>query len=465
MNRRDVGSEETLFGSGRGPLCIGVVISVTLIAFEAMAVATILPVASSDLGGVGGYGWAFSAFMLANVVGTIATGQAADARGASVPFAVGLVFFGTGLLISGLAGSWSTFVLGRTIQGLGGGAVMTTAYLIVRMGFPEVLRARVMALISSAWVLPALAGPAIAGLLAEYLSWRYVFLGIPPLLLVVAALLLPALRRIETASGAPFDFHNLALAILLAAGVGLLLAGLAIHSWPALPVALGGTALALFATLRLLPPGTLLGKPGLPAGLGTRGLLSFCYFSAEAFLPLGLTTLRGLSAGQAGLALSAGASTWTVGTWIQARLDTRDRGKGRQGRVVGGFTLMLAGLAATAAGVLSQSVSVPLIIACWAIGALGMGMVYPTLSVIVLGLAPTGQEGRTSSSLNLAENLGIALGTGFAGAAADGARLWGAGDWGSVGAANLVALLPGLVGIAVAMRIFARAPRTELEAG
>lgn len=459
MTRNQAG----LFGEGRAPLCIGVVISVSLIAFEAMSVATILPVASADLGGVGGYGWAFSAFMLANVVGTIATGQAADARGASLPFSIGLGFFALGLLVSGLANEWSTFVVGRAIQGLGGGALMTTAYLIVRMGFPESLRARVMALISSAWVLPALTGPAIAGLLAEHASWRYVFLSLPPMLLVVAALLLPSLRRIETASGAPLDLRSLLLAVLLAIGVGVLLAGLALHSWMALPVAGGGAAAALFAASRLLPRGTLLGRVGLPAGLGTRALLSFCYFSAEAFLPLGLTTLRGLSTGQAGLALSAGASTWTVGTWIQARLDTRDGGRGRQARVVGGFALMLAGLVGTAFGVLSGAVSIPALIAFWALGAAGMGIVYPTLSVIVLGLAPTGQEGRTSSSLNLAENLGIALGTGFAGAGADWGRLLGHGEPASIGAAYAVALLPGLLGIAVAMRIFSRAQATEAE--
>lgn len=445
--------QESLFGSGRAALCVGVVISISLIAFEAMSVATVMPVVSEALGGLSGYGWAFSAFMLANVVGTIATGQAADARGPSLPFVIGLAFAAAGLLVAGLATSWSTFIVGRALQGLGGGAIMTTGYLTVRLGFPDHLRAKVMALISSAWLVPALVGPAVAGILAAHASWRLVFLGLLPLLVLVPVLMLPSLRRLESAQRDRLDPRMLLRAVQIAAGIGILLFGLSQHAWHGAALAAVGVAIAAEASRHLLPAGTLRARRGLPAGLLTRGLLGFCWFGAEAFLPLGLTSLRGLSPSGAGLALSAAACTWFAGTWLAARVDGTWGSARRSARAIVGFTVVVLGIAATAASVLVDAVPIPIAIACWALGALGMGLVYPTLSVIVLGLAPTGEEGRTSSSLNLAENLGIAMGAGFAGAAVDWTNTLGWTPHGSIGAAYLMAILPGLLGIATAFRL------------
>jgi len=451
--RMDGQDREGLFSSGRAALCVGVVISVSLIAFEAMSVATVMPVVSDALGGFSGYGWAFSAFMLANVVGTIATGQAADARGPGLPFSVGLVVAAAGLLVAGLATSWPAFILGRSLQGLGGGAIMTTAYLTVRLGFPDRLRPKVMALISSAWVIPALTGPAIAGILAAHASWRVVFLGLLPLLALVPPLMLPSLRRLHDAPRTKLDPGVLLRAVQIAAGIGILLYGLSLHRWEGAALAAVGLALAADAGRHLLPAGTLRARRGLPAGLLTRGLLGFCWFGAEAFLPLGLTSLRALSPSMAGLALSAAGCTWTVGTWLAARVDAMWGSDRRSARAIVGFSVVVLGTAAAAASVLAEAAPVSLAIAFWALGGLGMGLVYPTLSVIVLGLAPAGEEGRTSSALNLAENLGIALGAGFAGAAVDWTNAWGWSAFGSIGAAYLVAILPGLVGIATSTRL------------
>ncbi|HEY0839310.1 MAG TPA: hypothetical protein VGD74_03925, partial [Vulgatibacter sp.] len=153
------------------------------------------------------------------------------------------------------------------------------------------------------------------------------------------------------------------------------------------------------------------------------------------------------------IALSTAGCTWTVGTWLQARLDGAYGEGSRTARAIIGFSVMVAGVGAMAASVLVPSIPSAFAIAFWGLGGLGMGLVYPTLSVIVLGLAPAGQEGRTSSSLNLAENLGIALGAGFAGAALDWSHASGWSQQGSIGSAYLVAIAPGLIGILTAIRI------------
>jgi len=438
---------ERLFGAGRTILCIGLLLNVSLIAFESMAVATILPVVAGDLGGISGYGWAFSSFMLANIVGTIAAGEGADARGPGLPYLLGLLSFATGLLVAGFATSWVGFVLGRTFQGLGGGALMTTSYLSVRLRFPDALRARMFALLSSAWVVPSLVAPAAAGLIADHASWRLVFLGMLPLLLPAGVLLVPSLRRMKGSGSGRFDLQSLLHALLLAAGTGLLLGGLGRHDWSAFPTLAAGAILSLFAIHRLLPRGFLVAKVGLPAGLTTRCLLGFTFFGVEAFVPLGLTTLRGLSPGSAGFALTAGACAWFAGTWLSARMDDARGGAGRRTRVVLGFSIVVLGASATALSIVIPGVPVAFAMIGWAVCSWGMGLIYSTLSLIILALAPAGQEGKVSSAINLTENLGIALGAGIAGAAVDWSAVLGWSFTTGISLAFLLALLPGLLGV------------------
>lgn len=433
-------------------LTLGVVISVSLIAFEAMSVATILPVTARELGGLGGYGWAFSAFMLANLVGTIATGQLADEKGPVSPLVLALVFFSGGLAVAGFSTTWPLFIVGRALQGLGGGGVMTLAYLSIRRGYPDELRARMLAIVSSSWVLPSLLGPAVAGIVAQHWHWRWVFLGLLPLPLVTASLMLPALRRIPVTATERGEKSRLAFALLLAAGAGLFLFALDLRSAEALLGIVIGAGLVLLALLRLLPKGTLAAQPGLPAGLAFRALLSFTFFGAEAFVPLGLATLRGLTPTSAGLVLTGASLAWVVGSWTQARMDVREGGPGRGFRLVVGLTLVVVGITGMAAAAIVASVPVGISATAWAIGGFGMGLAYPTSSVIVLGLAEAGQEGRISSSLNLVESLGIAFGAGICGAAFDWSRHL---EWSSergLAVTFALAIAPACFGVLAAMR-------------
>src|SRR5207237_4800817 len=112
-------------------------------------------------------------------------------------------------------------------------------------------------------------------------------------------------------------------AVRLAAGAGLLLGGLGLHSLVGLPLMVAGGLVGFPALLRLLPAGALRAAPGLPAAVTMRSLQTFAFFGAEAFLPLMLTSVRGQSTTIAGLALTAATLTWPAGAWVQARLATR----------------------------------------------------------------------------------------------------------------------------------------------
>src|SRR5262249_61176330 len=108
------------------------------------------------------YGWVFSGFMLGSVIGIVLAGREADRRGPAVPFVAGLVLFGSGLAVAGLAPAMGVLVAGRGLQGLGAGAVPSGAYAPIGRRLPRPLRARVMAVLSTAPVLPRPAGTAPA---------------------------------------------------------------------------------------------------------------------------------------------------------------------------------------------------------------------------------------------------------------------------------------------------------------
>src|SRR5436190_7075594 len=169
----------------------GLLMLVTFIAFEAMAVGTAMPTAVADLHGLAWYAWPFSAFLVAQVVGMVVGGDVGDRRGARVALPWGVAAFAAGLLTAGLAGNMAVFVAGRAVQGLGGGVISVVLYVVAGSAYEPRLRPRLFGAISAAWVLPALIGPLIAGLLTTHASWRWVFLGLLPLIAVSLALVLP----------------------------------------------------------------------------------------------------------------------------------------------------------------------------------------------------------------------------------------------------------------------------------
>ena len=176
-------------------LTAGLVSTVTLVAFEALAVGTVMPLVAGELGGISLYGWAFSGFFLGNLVGIVAAGSAIDRSGVRGPLLAGLGLFAIGLVIGGLAPSMPILVLGRIVQGAGAGAIPGVAYVTIANSYDESVRPRMFAILSSAWVVPGLVGPAIAGWIGDHITWRAVFLGLLPMILVAGSVTLRALVR------------------------------------------------------------------------------------------------------------------------------------------------------------------------------------------------------------------------------------------------------------------------------
>ena len=406
----------SVFAPAYRAMSVGVLMSVTVVAFQSLGVGTVMPAVARDLGGLERYGWAFSAFMLAGLIGSVAAGQDADRAGPVRAYLAAVVSFAAGSVLAATASSWDMLLAGRALEGLGAGALVVVTYASASRAYPPAMYGRMLALMSSAWVLPSLAGPAVAGLVADHTTWRWVFVFLLPFLPVAVALTLPGLHSLARPERAAAG-RRLPQALALAGGVGLFLAALETEPLPLLLVlAAAGLALALPALRSLLPDGTLRAARGLPSGIAVRGLLAVGFLGCDAFMPLALTELRGFSVSQAGLVISAASLSWSLGSFLQAHLDRRDDGAGRPRRLLAGLAVLLAGIAVTAAGVLADGIPVAFAIAGWAVAGLGIGIGYPSIGAIVLSAAPGGEEGGVSAALQLAETIGVAVFTGVGGA-------------------------------------------------
>lgn len=393
-------------------LTIGLLMIITAAAFETLAVATIMPVVERDLGQVELYGWVFSAFFLTKLVSISLTGAEVDRLGPTLPFTIGVICFVSGLLLGGLAQSMPMLITGRALQGLGAGAISAVAYAVLARAYPEHLKPRMLALNSTAWIVPGLIGPGIAGVIASYVSWRWVFLGLLPFPIIALFMALPSLRKMKNAEVGSHRLDRALLSGLLAFGAGMFLAGLNMPILWRVPMLVGGAILTLSALYRLTPPGTLRAAPGLPAAIACMAFLSLTFFGADTFVPLTLSTIRGQSALITALILTSATITWTVGSWI---LDRIAPWVSRRMVVVIGLILIAVSIAKFALTLL-PGFPIPLSILAWALCGLGIGLCYTTLSLIVLELAPAGREGVSTAALQLTDNLGTALGAGIGGA-------------------------------------------------
>lgn len=392
-------------------LSIGIVSVVLLIAFEATAVGTAMPVAARELQGIPVYAFAFSAYFTTSLLGMVLAGQWADRDGPLAGLATGIASFGAGLVVSGTAGAMWVFIVGRAVQGFGGGLVIVALYVVVSRAYEERLRPAIMAAFAASWVIPSVVGPLAAGTVTERLGWRWVFLGIPALVVFPLALALPAIRRLASGPADPpgavaaFDRRRLRLALGISVGAGLLqYAGQELRWLSVAPAVLGG-ALLVPAALGLLPRGTYRAARGLPSVVLLRGIAAGAFIAAESFVPLMLVTQRGLSPTLAGLSLAVGGATWALGSYIQARPRVEPY---RERLMVLGMVLVATAIAA-APSVLIPAVPVWVVGVAWGVGCFGMGMVIASTSVLLLKLSAPEEAGANSAALQISDGLANVL--------------------------------------------------------
>jgi MFS family permease len=155
---------------------------------------------------------------------------------------------------------------------------------------------------------------------------------------------------------------------------------------------------------KLLPSGSLRVTAGLPAVIALRGLVAAAGFGAEVFLPLMLTRERGLTPAFAGLVLTISALSWTAASWYRGR---PEQPFSHAVFLQAGMVSIVLGITAAA---LTLNPAVPVLVGIlgWGLAGLGMGTVFPTLSVLILEYSSREEQGANSSALQLSDSLSTA---------------------------------------------------------
>lgn len=461
--------EQTARGGGpdrrrvaTSPMFVGMIALVSLGAFESLAVSTAMPVIAASLDGLALYAPAFALTIATSVMGMVLAGRSTD-RGTVGPSLLGGVgVFVLGLLLAGLAPSMGVLLVGRALQGLGSGAYIVALYMIVARQYSGAARAKVLAAFSTAWVVPSLVGPLLAGIVVSHLGWRWVFLSVAILAVPAVLMLVSAVRdsartagddpAAPPATGPASRRGALWWAAAASAGVALMSLGTENHSAPGYTMIALGAVVVLAVAPRLLPRGTLRAGRGLPTVIALRGLVASSFYAAEVFLPLILQQERGFSPARSGIVLTAGAVTWALGSLMRSRLTWSSAAFLRLGTWL--VVVAIAGVAL----LVVPSVPAELTYVAWAAGGLGLGMVFPTLAILVFDLSPTHEQGSNTSSLQVADALSSAFLLALAGIAI----AWlvpSVGGFGYLGAFVLAGLVA-VVAAVVAPRATADAPAT-----
>lgn len=439
----------------RRALAIGICTTVVAIAFEAIAVATAMPVAARDLGGLEYYAWAFSAFVIGMLFATVVAGRLSDRIGPARPLLVGIVIFAAGLVVAGTAEHMLQLVGGRLIQGLGSGVMNTAAFVLIAHAFDARQRPRMFTYISTAWVLPAFVGPPISAWLTETLSWHWVFFAVLPLVAFGAAVSTPTLMALIRNFTPPEERPDRARpAPLWAAGVvavaaaAIQLAGQRLDLL-ALGLFAAGVVGLLLALPRLMPPGFLRWRRGITAVIWVRALLPGAFFGSEAFLPLMLVEQRQVPLVVAGAMLTIGAVGWTVASWLQSQSWLPIR---RDRLITYGTLSVCLGIAVCLVVAVAPGLWFGLVGVGWLFAGFGMGLATASTGLAVMTLTPAAEQGRNGASLNVGDALGSGLFVGVSGSIF--AALHDTGDLSlTFGALLATMIVVGLLATASSLRV------------
>lgn len=405
---------DELFGPSRRATTVGIVLLVSLVAFEAMGVNTAMPALVADLGGVALYAWPFVTFMAASVFATVLGGRWCDRAGPRVPLVVSPLLFGAGLLVAGTATGMAQLLVGRVLQGAGAGMTSVAIFVLIAVVYPERARPAVFGLISSAWVLPALLGPPVSGVVTEALSWHWVFLGLIPFVLVATTLVVPAVRTLSAPERPGGAGRRGVVAAALAASVGVAALSWASQHVSALAAVVAAASVAVLvpALLRLFPRGVFRLQRGIPTLVAARGLLAGVFFTINSYLPLMLEATHGWSLAAAGIPLIVGALAWSGASAWQGRHPDLPREK-----------LLRAGFGAVTVGAAGMLLVAPswglpwLALPFWGIAGLGMGLGFSSIAFLLLRQSEQHETGFHTSAAQIADQLGTAALIGAGGAA------------------------------------------------
>ncbi|MDG2507749.1 MFS transporter [Stenotrophomonas maltophilia] len=405
---------------------------VALHAVNVYIATTMLPTVVEDIGGLDLYAWNTTLFVVASILGSALSIKLLERAGPRGSYALATLIFAAGAVICALATSMPMMLVGRLVQGVGGGFLFALAYAMIRLAFEEPLWPRAMALVSGMWGVATLIGPAVGGVFAEWGVWRAAFWSVTAVAVLFALLASNVLPQREASSSAAARSSVPWLQILL-----LTLAVISVSLGSTSSSAVNnfvGIVMAVFlavvlmriesrAKQTLLPSGALRLRSRLAALYGLMSLLVVMITSGEVFVPLFLQVLHQQSPLAAGYLAALMAAGWTLGSLVGSGFSGRAVDRALMiGPALGWVGMIGLALRVPAAGSGTWLQMVPICVALAVIG-IGVGLAWPHLLTRVLTSAPPEEQERAGASITTVQLFATAAGAALAGMVANAAGL------------------------------------------
>lgn len=410
-----------LFADGRALAVTVFIGGVGMNAIEVYIGSTLMPSVVAEIGGLDLFAWVTTVFIVASIIASIFAAVRPFGLGPRQNYLIATGMFALGSLICGLAPSMPVLLLGRALQGFGGGLLAALTFMMVRLVFPQHLWARAFALASAIWGISTLVGPSIGGIFAELGIWRWAFFILVPfagLVGLLAVKVVPARSSEAGMSSLPVrQIGLMVVAVLLLSTAGAVSGDVMLAAGLTVVAILALIALAMIersATQKLLPTGTFRFGTLLASLFGVMVLLQMA-ITSDIFIPLFLQTLHGMGPLAAGYMVALVAVGWSSSSMLTAGWT-----EGRARLVISGGPLLVlvaaVGLAlsvghANPSG--SLAFIVPISLSLLVMGV-GIGTAWTQLTPRVMQAAPDGEHDVTSAALStiqlFASGLGAALG-------------------------------------------------------
>ncbi|TPM36033.1 MDR family MFS transporter [Mesorhizobium sp. B2-3-5] len=413
----------------------GVLLSMLLAALDQTIVAPAMPTIGRSLGHAEYLPWVVTGYLLTATAVAPLYGKISDVYGRRPTVYAAILIFLAGSLVSALAPNMFALVLGRAVQGAGGGGLFALTQTVVGDLVPPRERARYAAWFSGTWAVASVAGPLLGGTFAEHLHWSLIFWINIPLGILAMAIINKPLKKLPIAAK-NHSIDGLGALLLIVATALLLLAlnwGGSAYPWISREVIGVLICSALFwvaFALRLMRAAEplisleVLGNPIVLAGTLSMFLLQASSVGLAVYLPVYLQSMLGLTASESGIAM-LGLLLGTVGGAASSgRLIPRFTHYKRIAMVGVFFAILCLGLLALVAGHASLLV-VEILTIC--VG-LGTGTTFPVTTVSVQNGVDHMHLGVATGVLTFLRSLGSALGVAMLGAVALGFGLPLAGE-------------------------------------
>ncbi len=411
-----------LWASGDLGRFIFVALGILLHATNETVVATIMPALVRELDGVETIGWSLAIYQIGSIVAGAAAGRLVSYMALRTNMALAALIFATGAAICASAPTMPIFLGGRLIEGFGGGALVSLAYVSIERLFPRRIWPQLFGIMAVIWGVAAFGGPLIGAIVTEQLGWRWAFgifaaAGVSMAVLCFLVLTSPqATTRVRATEALP-PFPVGVLLVLGLAVIAIASAGVRVSPLRSgLLLAVGLAGLALFFWLdnrnrraQLFPDGLFDWRTPMGAGMVMMGSLALATCSLAVYGPLLLITLHDIPILTTGWIIATESIAWSITSILVAGASAR-----REPAII------LCGAILIALGVVGFAVtvplgSVPLLFACAAMQGGGFGLAWPFVSRLVVAAAPKGQSTIASSAVPTIQRIGYATGSALTG--------------------------------------------------